>query len=147
MEHRRYITRRRARFQSMSGPVNLPWGTEAENRDGFLWRGDNQLCAASAQNTKEFFVQDDDGQGQERGQLVNAILDRLGPREVRKGASGPRWEKIWTDPQCRRYKRPEDEEYWLWNEDFYNAPIKALRHIAGLVGVKDIGKISERAGA
>ncbi len=72
MEHRRYITRRRARFQSMSGPVNLPWGTEAENRDGFLWRGDKQLCAASAQNTKEFFVQDDDGQGQERGQLINA---------------------------------------------------------------------------
>ncbi len=144
MEHRRYITRRRARFQSMSGPVNLPWGTEAENRDGFLWRGDKQLCAASAQNTKEFFVQDDDGQGQERGQLVNAILARLDPQKAHQEASIASWKKIWADRRCRAYKRPgcpqgrscEPEEHWIWTDDFYNAPIHDLQHIAGLVGAK-----------
>ncbi|RKJ42255.1 isoaspartyl peptidase [Acutalibacter sp. 1XD8-33] len=136
MMYKRYITRRRARFQSLNGVVNLPWGTAAEKRDGFLWRGDKLLCAASAQNTKDFFVQDDDGQGETRGRLVTAILACLDPQEARQGASNARWEKIWADRRCRAYKRPDLEEHWIWTEDFYNAPIGDLQHIADLVGAK-----------
>jgi len=135
--HKRYVARKRARFQCIfEGRVNLPWGTVVENRDGFLHLGDKLLCAASSQNAKNFFVQDDDGQGETRGRLVTAILAHLGPGEARKGASGPRWEKIWADPLCSQYRRTEHEEHWIWNEDFYNAPIGDLRHIAGLVGAK-----------
>lgn len=134
--YKRYITRRRARFQSLNGVVNLSWGTAVENRDGFLWQGDKLLCAASAQNTKEFFVQDDDGQGETRGRLVTAILARLGPQKAHQGASSTGWEKVWADRVCTAYKRPEPEEHWIWTDDFYNAPIHDLRHIAGLVGAK-----------
>ena len=64
------------------------------------------------------------------------ILARLGPQEARKGRAAGRWEKVWADPVCGRYKRPDNEEHWLWNEAFYNAPVDDLRHIARLVGVK-----------
>lgn len=134
--YKRYITHRRARFQSLNGVVNLPWGTAVENRDGFLWHGDKLLCAASAQNTKDFFVQDDDGKGETRGRLVTAILARLAPQKAHQGASSARWEKVWADRICKAYKRPEPEEHWIWTDNFYNAPIHDLQHIAGLVGAK-----------
>lgn len=136
MTHSRYIVRQRARFQSLSGNVNLPWGTAVENRDGFLWHGNKPLCAASAQNTKNFFVQDDDGQGETRGRLVTAILARLDPQKAHQGASNARWEKVWADSKSKAYKRPEPEEHWIWTDDFYNAPVTDLRHIAELVGAK-----------
>lgn len=135
--HKRYITRRRARFQCIfEGRVNLPWGTVVENRDGFLCQGSKLLCAASSQNAKEYFVQDDDGQGETRGHLVTVILARLGPQKAHQGASNARWEKVWADRLCGQYRRAEHEEHWIWNEDFYNAPVGDLQHIADLVGAK-----------
>ncbi|NBJ87944.1 isoaspartyl peptidase [Acutalibacter sp. 1XD8-36] len=156
--YKRYIVRQRARFQSVfEGRVNLPWGTvvdarlikvsddpEPERWESFLFLGSKLLCAASAQNTKDFFVQDDDGQGETRGRLVTAILARLDPQKAHQEASIARWEKIWADRRCRAYKRPgcpqgrscEPEEHWIWTDDFYNAPIGDLQHIADLVGAK-----------
>lgn len=122
MNHKHYIVRQRARFRSLNGMVNLPWGTVVENRNGFLCLGDKVLCAASAQNTKHFFVQDDDGQGEIRGRLVTAILACLDPQKSPHGASSARWEKIWADRRCKTYKRSESEEHWIWTDDFYNAP-------------------------
>lgn len=91
--HKRYIVRRRARFQSNSGPVNLPYGTAVECREGFLFWKNKQLCAATSQNAKDYFVQDDDWLGQERAMLINTILARLGPQEARKGRVAERWKK------------------------------------------------------
>ena len=42
--------------------------------------------------------------------------------------------KVWADPLCQNYKRPEHEDFWIWNHDFYDAPVEDLRHIAALVG-------------
>ena len=47
-----------------------------------------------------------------------------------------RWNKVWSDKLCQKYKRPEHEDYWIWSFDFYNAPVEDLRYIAGLVGAK-----------
>lgn len=145
--YRRYIARRRARFQGLSGSVNLPYGTALEcrkvylgddpnNFECFLFWKNKKLCAATCQRVKDYFVQDDDGLGKIRGTLVTLILARLGPQEARKGRAAGQWEKVWADPVCGRYKRPDNEEHWLWNEAFYNAPVDDLRHIARLVGVK-----------
>lgn len=101
-----------------------------------LFYGEKMLCEASSQSAKDFFVQDDDRLGKIRGDLVTLILARLGPKETRKGRAAARWEKVWADPVCGRYKRPDNAEHWLWNEAFYNAPVDDLRHIARLVGVK-----------
>ena len=45
-----------------------------------------------------------------------------------------RWGKIWDDPRCQKYKRPEQEDHWIWNHDFYNGPVEDLRYIAALIG-------------
>lgn len=148
--YKRYIVRQRAKFQSVfEGPVNLPWGTvvdarlikvsddpEPERWESFLFLGSKLLCAASSQTAKDFFVQDDDGQGETRGRLVTAILARLGPQKAHQGASSTGWEKVWADRVCTAYKRPEPEEHWIWTDNFYNAPIHDLQHIADLVGAK-----------
>lgn len=141
MKYKTYVTRRRAKFSSIfEGPVNLPWGTEVEGRevDGeqYIFHGDRLLCAADSQITKNFFVQSDDGRGIERGKLITAIEKQLTPKNKRDKSSESRWSKIWEDARCKPYKRPDHEDFWLWNEDFYNAPIEDLEHIAGLTGTK-----------
>ena len=133
--HRRYIARRRARFDGISGQVNIPYGAVLEARDGLLyWKGE-QLCATTCQNAYDFFSQDDDGQGRERGALVTAILARLRPKNERDNCQD-RWDKVWGDSLCQRYRRPEHEDRWLWSYDFFNAPICDLQQIAALIGAK-----------
>ena len=45
---------------------------------------------------------------------------------------------VWEDPTCQPYKRIEYADFWLWNHDFFNADIDTLRHIAKLVGAKEV---------
>ena len=134
MEHNRYIARRRARFPGIGGiPVNIPYGTVLEAREGFILFEERPLCAVASQNAYDYFSQDDDGCGKERGALVGAILARLEKRD--KGYQA-RWDKIWPDALCQKYKRQEHEDFWLWNYDFFNAPVDDLHHIAQLIGAQ-----------
>lgn len=128
-----YITIKRAHFNSISGPVNLPYGTEVECINGVLTLEEQPLCEDHSQNAYDFFSQNDDGNGLERGKLTQAIRKTL---EKNDKDYQVRWDKVWTDPICQKYKRVEHADYWLWNHDFYNAKIPDLRHIATLVGVK-----------
>lgn len=133
MEHIRYIARKRARFQGISGPVNIPFGTLLEARDGLLFCNEQPLCAVTGQNAYDYFSQDDDGQGRMRGRLVAAIVARL---EKRDAGYQARWDKVWEAPTCQKYRRPEHENFWLWNHDFYNAPVDDLQHIAELIDAR-----------
>jgi len=127
----RYFTRRRARFQSGGKLVNIPWGTALECRDGrLIWKG-KPLCREGAQNALDYFVQDDDGCGRVRGELVSAVLLKL---ERQDGGYQARWNKVWEDPVCQKYRRTDHAEHWLWDRSFYNAPVLDLRYIAALVG-------------
>ena len=49
-----------------------------------------------------------------------------------------RWDKIWDDPRCQQYKCSDRDDFWLWNHDFYNAEIEDLKHIAKLIGAKEV---------
>ena len=127
----RYIARKRARFKGIGGwPVNIPYGTSVACEDGFLLLDGKRLCASTSRLSHDFFSPDNDGQGKERGRLVAAILDSL------QSLNQEKWDRVWADALCRKYKRPEHEDFWLWNHDFYGAPVEALRYIAGLVGAK-----------
>ena len=130
----RYIARKRARFTSiLEHNVNIPWGAVLEEQDGLLfWRG-AAVCATTSQDAYDFFSQDDDGQGEVRGRLVGAIMARL---ERRDGGYQARWDKVWEDSLCQKYRRPEHKDWWLWNHAFFNAPVKDLQHIAGLIGAR-----------
>ena len=134
MEYHSYVARRRARFKSCDGQqVNIPFGSALENQGGFLtWRG-VRACVDTSQNAYDFFSQNDDGKGLERGKLAEAIITTLKKQDE---AHQLRWNKVWPDTLCQKYKRPEHEDYWIWSFDFYNAPVEDLRYIAGLVGAK-----------
>lgn len=126
-----YVARKRARFHSFGREVNIPWGAVLEEQDGSLfWKG-KLLCRVTSQNAYDYFSRDDDCRGKLRGQLVGAIKDRLEKRD--KGYQA-RWDKVWADPKCQQYKRPEHEDWWVWSYAFYNAPISDLQYIAALVG-------------
>lgn len=128
-----YITIKRARINSISGVVNLPYGTAVQCEGGFLSIEGNPLCADHSQNAYDYFARNDDGNGLERGKLTQAIQTTLRKRGKDHQA---RWDKVWADQICQKYKRSEHTDYWLWSHDFFNAEITDLRHIANLIGAK-----------
>jgi len=141
MSRKTYIARRRAKFKGCNGQqVNIPYGSILETQDGFLmWKG-QCLCVDTSQNAYDFFSHNDDGQGRERGVLVAAILARLetpprASKERLKEIQG-RWDKVWGEPRCQKYKRPEHKDFWTWNFEFFNAPVDDLRYIADLIGAR-----------
>lgn len=131
MQYKNYLCRKRARFDGISGQVNIPYGTALICQDGFLMHQNKPLCGITSQNAYDFFSQNDDGMGRERGDLVGRILSRLQKRDSGYQA---RWNKVWEDARCQKYKRPEHEDHWIWNFDFYNGPVEDLRYIAVLIG-------------
>lgn len=131
MKANNYITRKRARFEAICGQVNIPYGTVLVCQGGFLVWNNLPVCSANSKHAHDFFCQNDDGKGRERGDLLNAIIPKL---EKRDGKYQARWNKVWEDPLCQKYKRPEHEDHWIWNHDFYHAPVEDLRYIANLIG-------------
>lgn len=115
MEYKTYVCRKRARFKAICGQVNIPYGTTLNGQGGFLILNDLPVCSATSQNAYDFFTQNDDGMGQERGELLNRIIPKLAKRDAGYQA---RWGKIWEDALCQKYKRPDQEEHWIWNFDF-----------------------------
>jgi hypothetical protein len=131
MEYKIYICRKRAKFKAICGQVNIRYGTILNCQGGFLILNDLPVCSATSQNAYDFFTQNDDGMGRDRGELLNRIIPKL---EKRDAGYQARWGKIWEDALCQKYKRPEQDDHWIWNHDFYNGPVEDLRYIAALIG-------------
>lgn len=130
---RRYIVKQRARIDTITGPVNLPYGTEVEAVEDYLIYQGRQLCAVTSRKAHLYFTRDDDGQGRERGALTLAITKRLEKRDKNHQA---RWDRVWENPVCQKYRHPEHEDHFLWGHAFYEAPVEDLRHIAALIGAR-----------
>lgn len=134
MEYKSYIVNKRAKIQGIEGYVNLPYGTEVSAEGQFIYYQGKRICAVTSSNAHTFFSQNDDGNGLQRGRLVRAIKNTLERRGVNYQK---RWNKVWEDPLCQKYRRSEHEDFWLWNHDFYNASVDDLKYIANLVGAKE----------
>lgn len=67
-----YIVRKRARFVSINGPVNLRYGTPVDAVDGFLVHNGRPLCAVTSESAHRYFARNDDGNGKARGALIGA---------------------------------------------------------------------------
>ena len=130
MEYKTYVCRKRARFKAICGQVNIPYGTTLNGQGGFLILNDLPVCSATSQNAYDYFTQNDDGRGKERGELVSSILLLL---ERRDNGYQSRWDKVWADARCQQYKRPDHDDHWIWNFKFYNAPVEDLKHIFNLI--------------
>ena len=127
-----YIVHRRFKTTAICGAVNLPAGTICELRNSILFYEGRPLCVVSSENAHQHFARNDDGKGMERGQLIRAIITRLQKRDDNYQS---RWDKVWEDSLCRKYKRTEHHD-WLWNHAFYNASMEDLEHIAELVNAR-----------
>lgn len=131
----RYIVTRRFRGKAICGEVNLPYGTTCEEHDAILVLEDGRkLCANTSQNAYDYFSRDDDGNGQERGKLVQDIRRTLERRDAKHQA---RWDALWADEVANRLRRKDSPDFWVWSFDFYNADIPDLKHIANLIGIKN----------
>lgn len=136
MGNMQYVAARRARFDGIAGRVNLKYGTDLEAVDGFLTYNGLRVCAVTSQNSHDYFARNDDGNGLERGRLTASIIARLSKRDREYQT---RWDHIWADPLCQKYKREDSTDFWLWNHAFFEAPLEDLRHIARLAGVREVG--------
>lgn len=153
-----YIVTKRFKGKSICGNVNLAYGTECEERDNTIYCDGKPLCFATSENAHQYFSRNDDGQGERRGALVHDILERLTENDIKyfEGDNSPfgggkiypeklaaynacekerkeAWDRIWGDLSIRKYKRVEFADYWLFNHDFYNAPIEDLEYILKVV--------------
>ena len=129
----KYVVHRRFKDIAFCGDVNLPAGTECEKCGDAIIVDDKPICLATSENAHKFFARNDDGQGMKRGKLTRAIERILSKRDQRHQE---RWDKVWDDEVCQKYRRTDYDDYWLWNHDFYNAEIEDLEYIAKLVGAK-----------
>lgn len=131
MEYTQYITRRRARFNGYGGRrVNIPYGTKLAAAGGDILFEGVPLCCVTSENARQYFSQNDDGQGEERGKLVGAITSQM---EKRDAGHQARWDRLWDDQVANKYRNPGFSDHWLWGQAFYDAPVDDLRHIAALV--------------
>ena len=128
-----YIAHKRFKQLGISGKFNIPAMSLCEERDGMIYYNDAAVCYKRSENGHEFFARDDDGQGMRRGELTQLIQKTL---SVRDEHYQPRWSKIWEDDRCLKYQRPEHPSHWLWNHDFFEAPIEDLVYIAELIDLK-----------
>lgn len=128
-----YIVRKRARFDSIGGPVNLPYGTAVEAVDGLLVYRGRALCAVTSENAHQFFARNDDGNGKARGALIDAIKATL---EKKDAGHQMRWDLLWSDQEAQKLRHPDHADHWLWGHAFFEADLADLEHVAALIGVR-----------
>lgn len=126
-----YIVHKRFRGTCLSGIVNIPAGTILSTSGGIICFGEYPICYVSSENAYKHFAVNYDGRGIERGQLTRGIIRTL-------QNDGTRWNKVWEDSVCKKYKREDHENHWLWNRAFYEATICDLKYIANLIRAKGV---------
>lgn len=115
---------------SLSGEVNIPAFSLCEEKDDIIYYEDRPICYVKSENAHRFFTNNDDGQGVERGKLIKRIINKLAKKD---SEYQNRWDKIWLDEKCQKYKKEEYADYWLWNHNFYIADIESLEYILSLI--------------
>lgn len=134
----RYITIKRFKRIGIEGNFNIPYGTELESKDGWLYYKDKKICSLSSAVMRDYFTLNEDNCGLKRGKVTTAIINKMQikPNESKKQWQS-RWDIIWQDKICQKYKKDNSDTTFLWSLDFYNAPLLDLYYIAQLVGVKE----------
>lgn len=128
-----HITHRRFKDNAICGKVNIPALSVCEESGNTIYFDGKPICFTTSENAHQYFARNDDGRGFERGELTQAIQHKLAKRD---NAYQDRWNKVWEDEICQKYRRNEYDDFWLWNHEFFNTDIEDLIHIAKLIGVK-----------
>lgn len=67
-----YITYKRFKGKSLSGDINIPFGTVLQEKDGFLYLGERPICCATSENGWQHFRPDTD-EGQRRQWMLEKL--------------------------------------------------------------------------
>ena len=122
-----YVVTKRLKSKTLCGEVNLPYGTKLDCQGEFVLYNNRPMCGIKSQNAYDYLSQDTDGQGLKRGELVLEIQRCLAKHDDKHQ---DRWDVIWDDEaKLGKYRREDHPDFWLWNFDFYNAPIEDLEYI------------------
>ena len=133
-----YIVTKRIKKKVICGDINLPFGTVCFGKDKAICCDKGVICGVASQNAFDYFTQNDDGCAVLRRKLIDSIFDALNRSKQGVESYNEKWDKVWNDSICLKYKREEYDDHWLWNFDFYNAEIDVLQYIAKLVDVKEV---------
>ena len=125
-----YICFNRFKQNALCSEVNIPYGTKLDETNNIISYRGNPICYIKSQNAYDYFARNDDGKGLERGKLTAEIMKLLNRKD---GKYQNRWDRIWGDLSLLKYKRPEHDDYWLWNYDFFNASIEELNRIKSMI--------------
>lgn len=150
----KYIVAKAFNGNGFWGRFDLPVGTEVVESGGLLYFGSKKICYATADNAHNFFVRNDDGKGEERFALTQAIKAKIQAKKndyaakVNAIASNmllPPWEREEriseiVDESALAFERIHGNAIadacltdGIWNHDFFNAPIQTLELIMSLV--------------
>lgn len=127
-----FVIYKRFKDDALCGPVNLKATLPCWESEGIIFYEGKPLCFAASENALCHFARDDDGKGLLRGKLISEIKHKIAKRD---GDYQKRWNRIWADPICLRFKRKEFDDFWIWNKAFYDAEIADLEHIARLIEI------------
>lgn len=103
---------------------------------GYIVYRNRRICSVDSQVSLDYFTQNDDKNGKKRGDLTKAIMKALNflpESEEEDRTKDERWDRVWADKMCHKYRRHDITNHWLWSYDFFNAPIIDLQYIVNLV--------------
>ena len=75
--YNKYVAIRRYKKLAQCGNVNIPYGTECAVVNSHITCDKGTICFVASQDAFDYFSQNDDGNGLERGRLTQAIIKRL----------------------------------------------------------------------
>ena len=130
-----YITHKRFKQKGMTGEThNLPYGTELILTNNTLYYNSTPICYSTSENGHKYFSRNDDNNGLERGKLTYAIA--YSDRRPNKN-NGFRFTEEEREMIREEYPHflQDNEEWLLFNHDFFNADIKELRELANKLEV------------
>lgn len=142
-----YIVCRRIHKPVICGDINLKHGTICEQNGDYITDSNTRpICSTNSQDAYDYFARNDDEQGTKRFFLTHDILKKTENKDdswIRlhtkqqyfdwKRTYDKIWSKIWLDKKLAKFKRPEYQNFWIWNYDFYNASIEDLEYIEKLI--------------
>lgn len=121
-----YIITKRFKGKAIFGEANLRYGTVLAEKNGYLLFNGEIMFAVTSENAHEYATINIDGHGKKRRTLINSIQKTLRDNT-------DLWGKVVDDEVCQKYNRKDFPDYWLWNHNFYEAPIEDLEYIANLI--------------
>lgn len=131
-----YIIHHRLKDSTISGQVNLPYGTKLYSNGGrFITGFSGTICVIGSEQYNQHIAPNDDNNGLERGAITYAIAYKNTPTYHSKG-------QRFTDEQINtllsKYQRflVPDVDAILFNTKFFNAPIEDLRTMAKDLNIK-----------